>query len=264
MPYGPVTAPRAPSNVIFGAPLSERGETLKTLQERLVIMLGDRSDLDPIQLADWINDAYIEVATSFDFIEMEEMFRFQMDIDQPFYTMPEGLEYSKSVMIAEDTSESARGGRVLDKIDLDSYRDLPESSAFGMGAFQIPRFYLIWNKYLIIYPTPKLRYITTMDIVVRPQPLVNDTDSPILPVDWHRAILLKAKQQVLEDKKSPQEALIAENSYIKFVQGRSNKKALEKTGRFASVSMPGKYGSYRGYDLGNNSGNPFVDRGSDW
>jgi hypothetical protein len=265
MPYGPITQPKAPSAVIFGVPARERGETLKTMREKLVTMLGGRDDLDAIQLNDWINGAYVEVATGFEFEETENMFRFVLDVNQPFYRMPEGIDYDIRLSIALPESESFARGRELTKLDMASYRDLPESAAYGFGTKIPPQFYVIWNSYLIVYPTPQERFTMTMDLAIIPKPMVNDYDSPVLQVDWHRAILLKAKQQVLEDTKNPQEALIAENAYIKYVQSRANRKALKKVGRIAHASFPGrKGGDYHGYDLGQNSGNPFVDRGSEF
>lgn len=260
MPYGPISGAAAAPGIVLGAPLVSVGETRALMIQKLVGMLGGRDDLDKIKLGDWVNEAYIDIATGFDFPETDAMLGISLVSGQPFYNLPEGIDYTKAAVMPDTTG--FRGGRSLIKIDLDVYRTLPESSLYGFGfCYNLPDFYFVYGNVLVVYPTPVSAVTLTLDVSIIPQPLVRESDSPILTREWHRGIRLKAKQMILADNKSMQESMLAENEFVKFVQARGNRRALEKTNRLATAYVAGRD---CGYDLGQNSGNPFVDRGSDF
>lgn len=258
MPYGTITGAAAYTGQVLGMPLLEQGLTLRLMRDQLVKALAGRTDLDRILLDAWINDAYVDVATTFKFPETQFSLSVALVPSQPYYTMPSNIDYTTGANISLPENISFRYGQRLDKIDLTTYRRLPDLSGTGLQSRLEPGRYLVYGNVLIVYPMPWIARTLVLDGSLVPQPLVNDTDSPILSREWHRAIVLKAREIVLTDNNSPQEALLAANNFARYVQARTDKTAIEKTNRLASASVPR---GGMGYDLGQNSGNPFVDDG---
>lgn len=258
MPYNAIVAAAPATNLVFGAPKVEQGETLRTLREKLSISLAQRTDLNTILLNSWINDAYVDVATTFEFNETEFMLSIDLIAGQPFYSLPSNIDYTTNALLQLPDTTSYREGQRLDKIDLAMYRRLPDLTATGLQAQLDPTRYFIYGNVLVLYPAPWIARTLVLDGNVVPMALESETDSPILSREWHRAILLKAREMVLTDNNSPQEALLAANNFARYVQSRTSRKAMEKVNRLATVSLPGRS---CGYDLGQNSGNPFVDMG---
>lgn len=258
MPYTAITGAAPAPNILLGMPLTEVGDTLDSLRNKVVRMSGKRTDLDKIVLDQWINDAYVDVSTMFDFVETEFQLQLNLVQGQPFYALPPNIDYTTNALLQLPDTLSFRLGQRLDKIDLATYRNLPDLTGTGLQAHLESTRYFIHRNVLVVYPTPWTARILVLDGVLVPQPLSKDTDSPILSREWHRAIALKAKEMILTDNNAPQEALLAKNSFMSYVQSRTSRKAIEKTNRLASASMPR---GDCGYNLENNSGNPFVDRG---
>lgn len=258
MPYGTIGGIPPYGGNLLGVPRVEVGETMRTMREKLVSSLAGRTDKDIILLDSWLNDAYADVSTTFDFPETKFSLGVSLVPGQPFYAVPPNIDYTTGANISLPENISFRYGQRLDKIDLTTYRRLPDLTSTGPMAQLEPTRYFVYGAVLVVYPTPWTARSLVLDGSIVPMPMANDTDSPILSREWHRAIVLKAREMVLTDSNAPQDALLAANNYARYVQSRTDKRAIEKTNRLASVSVPRGNG---GYDLGQNSGNPFVDDG---
>lgn len=191
MPYGALlyaTAAAAPVTTA-GAPLVSVGDTLLDFRTELMLQLGGRGDVLPARQNKWINWGYRSLAAMIDLSELRAGLTLALVAGQPLYKIPVQVSVAKHVSIIDSTNY-AEGGRLLDKIDLKSYR-----MQDAVTTSEEPRAWFRYSRMIVFWPTPIVDRTAALDFKIRPDDMVNDTDSPIIPVEWHEALLLAARSR---------------------------------------------------------------------
>ncbi len=217
-----------------GAPMQNYGKTLMKLREELFLGLGGRSDASS-RLDAWINDAYVDLVTSLQLDELRSSIVFSTVAGQGLYLMPTVVDTLISV---NAPTAGDMQGYPLTKIDLASFRDLETAG----GA---PRTFFRYGQLLVLWPNPASVWTLNIDFRMRPQPLVADEDSPIVGLEWHRAILLGAKAMAHYDLLENDLAALAENKYLIYVRRRRDRQADEDENRVLGSSVPRRLSELR-------------------
>jgi hypothetical protein len=226
----PAVAEDAPDTTI-GEPKTSTGDTLASMRLWLMRALLNRDDLSDDEYDLWINDGYLDVCTSVDLDELKGSLSIVTVADQPFYNLPYVVSSTQGASII-DTSLYG-GGTPLSKADKAWYREQDNKSGR-------PETYFREGEVLVLFPTPDKAYTVALDFRIRPLPLTDDTDSPILGQEWHRPIRLSARQKAFDDLQEFDKALPAENSFINSVRRRNNRESSEDEGRVIGSSIPGR------------------------
>ena len=203
----------------FGQPLTSKGKTLSSIRERLVFELGHRTDVAQERWNEWINDAYIDMCASMDIAELKDSINIDTVPSVEFLALPDGLFTIRGVSVQEGPSLSEGYGLI--KMDVDMYR----KSYLRTGA---PTHYVREKDLLVLYPTPTGVYLITVDITIQPMPLVNDTDSPILPLALHEPLFYLAKQKSAEGLGMMSDAQIAGSKAGSLINRKRNPEAVER------------------------------------
>ena len=236
MPYislDPTTAAPAPA-ITAGAPLTSVGDTLNTMQQEIIPALGGRSDIPIARITNWINQSYRDLASSLDIETLYSSYSYPTVIGQPMYTLPHSVASTRSVSVADAVNYSAYGGRPLEKMDLNEYRVAKEAS-------EEPRGYFRHATVLVVYPTPNSAWTLAVDFKIRPDNLTELTDSPILPAEWHEAIIIGALEKGYRRLMEFEKAMVMQNELVAFVRRKRDEKAEEETGRVVMSSVPGRH-----------------------
>jgi hypothetical protein len=232
MPYivlDPSTAAAAPT-VTIGAPLTSVGETLSTMRTELDLELGRRSDYaNPADLNYWINKAYRKVAGMLTVKELFGSFQISTVSTQPFYALPIQVAWIKRVSLRDATNYPIEGGREMEQIDENIYRDLAVYSA-------IPTRWFRWRRMLVLWGTPNAVSTVSVDCRVRPDDLSANTDSPLLPPEFHEVILLYAKATAFRALRIYNEAATASNDALSILRPLLNTDAEELAQAESTVS----------------------------
>lgn len=231
MPYNSLdeaSAVPAPT-ISVGAPLVSVGETLESMRGELYYQLGGRDDIDPNRLTKWLNWAYLDLWTSLEIDEAKGSMVLELQEGQPVYVLP--YQVSTILEAAIEPSGSSQRGKLLSKIDLRAYRKMPDV----VGE---PEQYFRHGNLLVVYPTPVTARRLFLDFRSRPLPLVEETDSPALPVEWHEAILLNARKKGFSSIMEFDKALPAENDFVNTVRRRQDREANEDEGRVIQSAVP--------------------------
>lgn len=215
-----------------GAPLTDTGKTLAQLRDELKVALGNRDDYSPLQANTWINDAYLLIASGIKFAETDFSFTFNTVIGQPFYLLPPAVQYTTEISLGDSADFPVYGGTPVQRIDEQIYRQLPDTDTDPRG---ITKGVFRWNRMLVLWPTPVAVHPILVEGRVRPSPLVNDSDSPILPLEWHRGLLIKAKSFAQEDLEEYENAERTQNSYVRLIREVGDPQAEEEAGTFATL-----------------------------
>lgn len=242
MPYvvlDPTTAKAAPL-VTLGAPLIETGWTLSQYQEELTADLAQRTEV--IQDIGWINlrirDAYWHTASMLTTSQLFASFPITLDINQPFYLLPPEVVYIRDIGIQDTVNYSLTGGRLFEKMDEKQYRKLDDYTD------EPYKWMRTQQNMLVLWPTPKVSRTIVVDVRIRPRPLVNAQDSPILPVELHEAISLAAYWRALKKLKDHTNAAIALNDYLTVLRPVLDADAEERAKQGSRLQPARSYGGY--------------------
>lgn len=233
MPYGPLNpadAQAAPA-ISFGEPLTSQGKTLDGMLTELVLQLAGRTDITPERLTTFLNDAYIDLATSLKLPELNATLTFETAIGQELYLMPEQVFATYEAAIVDPVTYSIRGGQPLDKISLDAYRALPVKSGE-------PEVYFLHDGMLILWPTPSQIRTVAVDFQGRPLPLAAGTDSPILGREWHEIVFKMAREKAFAAILEFNLAAMVEADWTKQFARKKDPLAAEEQGRMVGSSVP--------------------------
>jgi hypothetical protein len=227
MPYLNLDAALAAAAPVItaGAPLTDTGKTLAQLRDELKVSLGNRDDYSPLQANTWINDAYLLIASGIKLAETSFGFSFNTIIGQPFYLLPAAVQYTEQLSLGDSADFPVYGGVPIQKIDQQIYRQLPDTDTDPRG---ITKAAFRFNRMLVVWPTPVSVHPIYVEGRVRPAPLTNDLDSPILPLEWHRNLLLKAKSFAQEDLEEFDNSERAQNSYVRNLREMGDPQAEEE------------------------------------
>ncbi len=199
MPYrllNPSIAEAAPV-VMIGAPLQDVGETLQSLRNTVFKETGKRTNLPDEQggvLDQCINWAYRQMMASIKIKECYASFSITMVADQPFYLLPVQCASIRSVQLID--SSYVNGGMKLIPIDATQYSMLPDRDDDPRNYFRYGRG---GEQMLVVYADPISDQDLAVDCRIRPDDLVDDLDSPILPTEFHDALRMLAKSKAFRE-----------------------------------------------------------------
>lgn len=242
MPYivlDPSTAAAAPSTSAGAA--TTVGTPLSAIKSDIILGLGNRVDVQTggdyeTSLLRWINYGYLYVAQMLDIKELWASVEFDLVADQPFYLVPSSLSWIKRMMLQDETDYWASGGTEMEQIDEPTYRMLPESSIVqGQGSISPPVKFFRYQRMVVVYPTPADDYTAVADFRVRPTPLANPTDCPLLPPEFHEGIMLAGLWRAQRMLGLRAQAAITQNEMLAALRPLMNSDAEESVGMHMSA-----------------------------
>lgn len=211
MPYrvlDPSLAAAAPA-VVLGAPLTGGDNTLSVLRDLLLDEVANRDDFDPTKLNRYINWSYQHISGLLDIRQLDASIEYTTVSDQPFYRLPDSVSWVKSAALT--SAGNFYGGRKLLMTDDEQYRRLPERSGD-------PQNYLVFGSMIVLWPDPDAARTVALDVHVRPKPLSNDTDAPLLPPEMVEAIILGARSRVERNAQMLQQSHTSWNMMLSIIR----------------------------------------------
>lgn len=211
----------------YGDPVHNKGKTLAGMQNRLRIELGNRTDLTPALLAEWINDSYRDLAASLELPELKRSLSFLTTAGEEGYVLPANVGVISAVSWQDAEGDE---GAKLDKIDEDAYRKLPFESG-------VPKKFIHAQGALALWPVPDEVLTVVVDFRVKVVNLTEDTHSPIIDEEFHEAIYLGAKARGFDALKDFTSAQVMENRQIGSIRKKLDKRAQEDEGKTGQLRV---------------------------
>jgi hypothetical protein len=232
MPYlalNPALAEGAPA-ITFGAPetltLHPNGKSLGVIRSRLILELGNRTDIPTEIWNDWINDAYLDIYASLALPESKRSFDFQLRANQMLYLLPPTVDTIRSIVVTD--TANANNGVSLEPIDSATYRKFPVMC----GA---PEYWFREQNMIILWPTPDDDYPAVIDGIIKPAKLVVDSDYPILEDKFHEIVLKSAKVRAWEGVQNDTKSALVENSVARQVQRKNDRDQQDAVNEYPSM-----------------------------
>lgn len=232
MPYlvlDPAAAQAAPV-VSFGAVETAAqhpaGKSLLAIRTRLKLELGQRTDIPDPVWNEWINDGYQDFYSTLDLPEAKASYPLPTVANQMMYLVPPVVASIRSVS-GSDTVILTQGG-TLSNIDLFTYRKLP----VRVGA---PEYWFREKNILVLWATPDQVFNLSIDVRIKPAPLVADTDYPALEDKWHESLLNAAKYRAWTGVQNDTKSALVQNEMTRQIQRRSDAAADDKDTELAGL-----------------------------
>lgn len=210
----------------YGVPLTSGLKSLADLRSDLAFDLGNRTDLGPANYDRWINDAYVDMASSADIPESKVSLQFDVVVGQPFYKLPSGL--GRAMRGAMYSTGDEDEGWKLEHRDVDYWRMLPNNT----GA---PRMFAKEQNVIVLWPTPDAAYTIVLDMKIEPVKLTLTTDYPIFANEYHEPLLKLARAKAWESLQNDEKALTSEGSASRVINRKQSGDDNKDQPRHASL-----------------------------
>lgn len=221
-----------------GAPVPSNGMTLLDFDQELNARLLGRTDVSATRRRLFINQAYTDVCTSLKLPELQASIEIPLVANQFMYLLPPSVYSIVSAAAIDSDEDPNYGGRPLDMSDLGVFRSRPLMD-------DRPREYFHYTGMLVVWPTPAETGTMVIDFRIRPTWMTNDAHCPLLYVEWHEGILLKARHKALNALQEWDAAMLANNDFVQFMRARQDVLAVENENMTMRSSVPRSNSSAR-------------------
>lgn len=246
MPYtvlDQTTAQAAPTTNL-GKPLTSIGMTKAEMIAEMLVQMQNRTDIDPARMLRYLNLGYLNLCQQLDLKEVWGSIGLTTVANQPFYLLPTSTVAGQPPLVAwikrlaiEDSDDfTFTGGRELDLIDEETYRTMPDTTALVESDPTLPVAYFRWLNMLVIWPTPSDAFSLTLDFRIRPVNLINDTDCPILPYEFHEAVFFAGLERAWRSVRNTVAANQAANDKLMILRPLMNADAEERSAMHMTLS----------------------------
>jgi len=180
---------------------------LGQIDDELVALLGNRTDLTSSRRYLWINNAQKELAYAFPYFQNADKATATMVVAQSEYALPDNCV---AIYSLRDTT-------LKRKISRSSFRKFDNIDALQSGD---PTHYIRFQDHFELTPVPSrtngmlLRYGKTI------LDMTNTSDTPTLPDPWHEVILLGAEFRGLKALKQFDQMAVIKNEYLQLLRSR--------------------------------------------
>ncbi len=207
----PTTAQAAPV-ITSGAPLVSVGETLSSMRSELLLELGSRADVDTTRLNKWINWGYRNLCGMLKLQELKFSFSINLIVGQPFYALPVQVRSVRNVSVEDATRYPTTGGVNLLMSNEEEYKRQPNNAA--VKPYLSPQNWFRYGRMLVVFPDPVYVLPIDIDAWLRPDKLVLDADSPVIPEEFHEPLILHARRRAWRSLQEFSKANIAANDFL--------------------------------------------------
>lgn len=176
----------------------------------------------------WINLAYNEIANKYRFKQNKPLYSFSTVAGTQAYDLPVDCQ---SLLRVRNTTVNYE--RKLTKIGDRRVAEIVDAETDAT-----PTRYARYDNQLYLYPTPDQIY--TMEIYYKASlaDLAADDDVPVLPVNWHYGLILKAKMLYYVDQGEDAKAISAANFFKDWVSEQPDEVDEEKVDFDSGVGVP--------------------------
>lgn len=204
------------------------GQTnLATFRSRLQAALGDR-DLQVGPLNSWINDGYLDMTGSHDFVELRVVQTVTLVGGNIGITLPDDLQWIRAVWNVEDKEQ-------IPKISSEYLQAMEDKADDDLGA----KFYSRDGNALYIQPPYVTDQVIGIHYNAEPAFMVKDGDKTILLTTYDRAIHMFSAAHALSDLGEEIRANEWMNKGIIYLRTRLDLEAKESTpGMHMGVIFP--------------------------
>lgn len=181
--------------------------TLSNMRDELRLLLGNRdvTALPDTRLTFWLNRAYLEIATRYQFYEMQGRTTVATVAGQYWSPVPADIHSVLAVFNDELGPLIQRAYRLFDgkEVDADSQGPPEEYTRFGV-TFE-------W------LPVPDAIYVLNVRYLRRPAVLGGDDDVALTPSEWDEVILQGALWRGLRALFEPDRALAERQEHLRLI-----------------------------------------------
>lgn len=196
------------------------------LVSELTSLLGNRSTnaIASARYYLWLNNTEIELASAFQFFQIEKIVTAPMVVGQSRYSLPTDL---LAIYSLRDTTKKR-------KISRSHYRKFDNLDLSTSGD---PSHYVRFGAYFELTPLPNATNTMQLRYAKNLTPMTVAASEPSLPVPWHEIILLGAEMRGWKALGEVKRRLDAKNEYLALVKSRRSEWEIEDSDEEFGVEL---------------------------
>lgn len=177
------------------------------------------------KIVSWVDSAYEDIEnlyTSWNFLRFD--FSFQTIAAASTYTpiavgLDELASWKQDSVRAYLTSSGIGAEQIIYPVSWDMMRDVRLLGAGATLQGNPSEFAIRPNKAMVLWPTPNAIYTVTGEYFKRAQSMTLNTDEPLIPVQFHMAIVWKAVMYYAADQGAAELYAVAGREYARIMRG---------------------------------------------
>lgn len=206
--------------------MATHGLTLSEIRSEVKLNLGNRST-DVIADARynlWINLTELELASAFQFFQLEKVATTTMVAGQAVYQLPSDL---LAIYSLSDTTAKR-------KLRRSHYRKFDNIDTTVSGD---PTHYIRFGSYIQLVPVPAQANVLQLRYCKIFNKMVNDNDAPTIPPPWHECLILGAESRGWRALGEYQRAALVKNEYIALVRSKQSEFEMEESDEEFAIEL---------------------------
>ena len=189
---------------------------LGSLDDELVALVGNRTDITSARRYLWLNNAQKELAYAFPYFQNADKVTTPMVIAQSSYALPLNCVAIYSI----------RDITLKRKIMRSSFRKFDNIDALQSGN---PTHYCRFGNQFELTPVPSAANSMLLRFGKSITSMSNPTDEPTLPDPWHEVILLGAEARAWRALRMLDQMAIVKNEYLQLLRSREPEWEIEES-----------------------------------
>ena len=189
---------------------------LGELDDELVALVGNRTDITSARRYLWLNNAQKELAYAFPYFQNADKVTTSMIIAQSSYALPLNCVAIYSI----------RDITLKRKIMRSSFRKFDNIDALQSGN---PTHYCRFGNQFELTPVPSAANSMLLRFGKSITSMSNPTDEPTLPDPWHEVILLGAEVRAWRALRMLDQMTIVKNEYLQLLRSREPEWEIEES-----------------------------------
>lgn len=181
-------------------------------------MAGNRDDWNLSEASYWANQAYATIYNRIGHTPLEAVAVSSTTSGENRYQLPTDYAYGIALTLFQgSTSTDTTGASNSTAVIRLKQRDAGWMDAQTLSPIGVPEAYEQYATWFQLWPSPNSAYSLQLRYAVKPQTLVQSTDTVALDERWHAAVLYKTVELLEASRSNVEGEAIARNRYLNYV-----------------------------------------------
>lgn len=192
--------------------------SLQQLLSYATTMAGNRNDWATSEASFWANQAYSTVYNRIGHTPLEAVAVSSTTSGENRYQLPTDYAYGIALTLLQgSTSTDTTGASNSTTVIRLKQRDAGWMDAQTLTPIGVPEAYEQYATWFQLWPSPNSAFSMQLRYAVKPQTLIQSTDTISLDERWHAAVLYKTVELLEASRSNVEGEAIARNRYLNYV-----------------------------------------------
>ena len=203
-------------------------------------MAGGRDDWTLSEASFWANQAYSTVYNRTGHTPLEAVATSSTTSGEQRYQLPQDWNYGIAVTLYQGSTSTATTGSQSTTVIRLRQQDANWIDAQTLSPSGVPEAYVQYSTWFELWPSPNSAYSLQLRYAVKPQTLIDSTDTLALDERWHQAVIYKTVELLEASRNNVEAEALARNRYLNYVMSVPTDQSMKQRDRNGMTLRFGK------------------------